>query len=304
MMNSIVSIIIPSYGGGQYLERCVNSALSQTYPLIEVIVVDDNGLGTPNQESTAHVMSKYKNDKRVKYICHEKNINGSAARNTGVRHSIGSFISLLDDDDVFYPSNIEQHMKVLPFLPDDYALTYCGLEEYLDNKLLRTVHKSFSGQDLYGILRHEIVIGSTSMCIRRSAWESLQGFDESFQRHQDWEFSARLMAKYKVKALPHIGFKRFLVLRNNPKKPEIAIQYRKHYLEKMKPLIATLSIEQQKDVILFNMLDAISSFIKNKEYINFFREFNKLHPGIRGVRFIFNRVKLIVSRGYFTIKTQ
>ena len=300
-MNNIVSVIIPSYGGGQYLERCVDSVLNQTYPYIEIVVVDDNGIGTPNQLSTAQVMAKYKDNERIKYVCHEKNQNGSAARNTGVKHAIGSYIALLDDDDEFYPTNIEEHMKVLPHLHEDYALTYCGLEEYLDGKLLRTVQRSFSGQDLYGILRHSIVVGSTSMCIKRSAWEELNGFDESFQRHQDWEFSARLMAKYKVKALPHIGFKRYLVLRNSPKNPDIAIKYRKHYLDKMKPLIATLSQEQQKDVVIYNMLDVLLSIMKNKEYGKFFKEYLKLHPGIRGVKFFYNRIMLVISRGYISI---
>lgn len=300
-MNNIVSVIIPSYGGGQYLERCVDSVLAQTYPNIEVIVVDDNGIGTSDQLSTEKVMLKYSNDNRVKYILHDVNINGSAARNTGVRNATGSFIALLDDDDAYYPSNIEEHMKVLPYLPGDYALTYCGLEEYLDDKLLRTVQRTFTGQDLYGILRHSIVVGSTSMCIRRTVWEELDGFDESFRRHQDWEFSARLMAKYKVKALPHIGFRRYLVQRNSPKDSEIAISYRVHYLDKMKPLIATLPQEQQEDIVIYNMLDVLLTLIKNQEYGRFCKEYVKLHPGIRGVRFFYNRIKNIIRRGYFSI---
>ena len=59
MEKSLVSVIIPSHGGGQYLERAVDSVLSQTYPNIEIIVVDDNGIGTPNQLSTQQIMQKY-----------------------------------------------------------------------------------------------------------------------------------------------------------------------------------------------------------------------------------------------------
>ena len=236
-MNNIVSVIIPSYGGGQYLERCVDSVLNQTYPYIEIVVVDDNGIGTPNQLSTAQVMAKYKDNERIKYVCHEKNQNGSAARNTGVKHAIGSYIALLDDDDEFYPTNIEEHMKVLPHLHEDYALTYCGLEEYLDGKLLRTVQRSFSGQDLYGILRHSIVVGSTSMCIKRSAWEELNGFDESFQRHQDWEFLTRILRKYKLKQVEPNGALLYYYIYpyniNRPSGKQVQI-YREHYLDKFK----------------------------------------------------------------------
>lgn len=301
-MNNLVSIIIPSYGGGHYLERCVDSVLNQTYPYIEVIVVDDNGVGTPNQIATAKVMEKYEGDCRVKYVCHEKNINGSAARNTGVKNAGGNYIALLDDDDEFYPSNIDEHMKVLPVLPEEFALTYCGMEEYLNGKLLRVIHRTFSGQDLYGILRHRIVVGSTSMCIRRSAWEAIGGFDESFRRHQDWEFSARMMAKYKVKALSHIGFRRYLLQRNSPQNPEVAVKYRKHYLDKMQPLIASLPKKQQKDVIIYNMLDVILSYLKSKQYIDFVKAYWNLHPGLRGIHFITNRIHVVLRRGYLFVK--
>lgn len=301
-MNDLVSVVIPTYGGGQYLERCVDSVLNQTYPHVEVIVVDDNGVGTPNQIATSEVMSKYANDGRVKYVCHETNINGSAARNTGVKNAGGDFIALLDDDDEFYPSNIEEHMKVLSVLPEEFALTYCGLEEYINGKLLRMVHRTFSGQDLYGILLHRIVVGSTSMCIRRSAWEEIGGFDESFRRHQDWEFSARMMAKYKVKALDHIGFRRFLLQRNSPQNPDVVFKYRKHYLDKMQPLIATLPPKQQKDVTIYNMLDAIISYLKNKDYFDFAKAYLKLRPGLRGIRFFYKRIILIIKRGYIQVK--
>ena len=228
----VVSVVIPSYGGGQFLERSVDSVLNQTYPNVEVIVVDDNGVGTPNQQATAAIMEKYNLDRRVKYICHEVNLNGAAARNTGVKNASGDYIALLDDDDMFFPNNIEEHMKILPLLSDDYALTYCGFDEYWGEKKVREVKRTFSGQNLYGILRHLIVVGSTSMCIKKSVWEELGGFDESFRRHQDWEFSARIMARYKIKAVDNIGFRRYIEQRNSPKKAETVIDYRKHYLDK------------------------------------------------------------------------
>lgn len=300
-MEDIVSVVIPTYGGGQYLGRCIESVLNQTYPYIEVIVVDDNGIGTPNQVVTEQIMTKYKENSRVRYICHKVNINGSAARNTGVRNSSGRYIALLDDDDVFYPQNIEEHMRVLPYLSDDYALSYCGHDEYIDDKKLREVCRLFSGQDLYGLFLHKIVVGSTSMCIRRSTWESLGGFDESFFRHQDWEFSARLMSQYKVKALSHIGFRRYIVQRNSPKKPELVISYRKYYLEKMKPIIEMLSKKQQRDIVVYNMLDAFMVYIKCHRYRDFLKNYYSLHPGYRGVCFLFFRVKTILKRGYIKI---
>ena len=64
----LVSIIIPTFGGGQFLDRALNSILHQTYSNYEIIVVDDNGIGTPNQIKTSVIIDKYLSDERFKYI--------------------------------------------------------------------------------------------------------------------------------------------------------------------------------------------------------------------------------------------
>ncbi len=301
-MNGIVSVIIPSYGGGQYLERTIDSVLNQTYHNLEVIVVDDNGVGSENQLKTEKVMSKYIDNERLRYICHPVNKNGSAARNTGVKVAKGDYIAVFDDDDEMYPYFVEEHMKVLPNLPSDYALTYCGSDVYdNNNKLIERRKVTFSGQDLYSLFLHRVEVSSSTLIIRKAIYEELGGFDETFRRHQDWEFTARVMAKYKVKALPIIGYARYKVKRNNPSNTKQALEYRHHYLEKMKPYIALLPKEQQKDVVIYNLLNASLGYLFNeKKYSEFIKEFFRIRPGIRGIRFLCkaakNRVKTLMNR--------
>ena len=107
MMDGLVSIIIPTYKGYDTLGRSVKSVLEQSYKNIEIIIVDDNGEGSENQIKTEDVLKSFLVDERVKYIKHKKNLNGSAARNTGFRHSNGEFIAFLDDDDEFLYISIE-----------------------------------------------------------------------------------------------------------------------------------------------------------------------------------------------------
>ena len=290
-MGQLVSIIIPSYGGGDFINRAVDSVLSQTYQDIEVIVVDDNGLGTEKQVITGQRMSQYENNPKVKYVCHEVNKNGSAARNTGFRSSRGEYIGLLDDDDYYYPERIEKQIELLKTLSEDYALVYCGCDIYQGEKKVGEKHPVDSSNMLFDLLAHKMAVGSSSILMRRSVYEKLGGFDESFRRHQDWEFTARIAASYKMKAIDVIGFRRYLEFRNSAKSPKQVKNYREHYLEKMKPYIAQLAEKQQKEVLIRNRVDVSLQFLKGKDYKGFLREYFNSKPGIIGMKMIYERAR-------------
>lgn len=296
-MSELVSVVIPSYGGGEFLRRTVDSVLGQTYQDIEVIVVDDNGVGTENQLKTAEQMRVYENNPKVRYVCHEVNKNGSAARNTGAKNAKGTYIALLDDDDEFYPDKIEKQMEVMSSLGDNYALTYCGIRAFVGETMDHEYRPTQSGSLLYEVLIHKVVIGSSSLLIKRSAWEEMGGFDESFWRHQDWEFTARVCAAYKVKATDHIGVKRHILMRNSPQNPDQTLQYRNHYLEKMKPLIERFSPKEQKFIVMNNLLDVCVQYLKAKQYRGFFKLYFSIKPGLYGVKYLYRRFKFAKERG-------
>ena len=126
-MNPLVSIIMPTYKGTDNICIAIDAALRQTYDNIEIIVVDDNGEGTENQIETEKLLQKYIKDNKIRYIRHKKNINGSAARNTGMKVSSGKYISFLDDDDdVLMPEKIEKQVRLFEQLDDGFGLVYCS----------------------------------------------------------------------------------------------------------------------------------------------------------------------------------
>ena len=289
-MNSLVSVIIPSYGGGQYLTRAVDSVLNQTYSNIEIIVVDDNGIGTPNQSSTQQIMQRYSTNEKVKYVCHEVNKNGSAARNTGFKHSSGRYIALLDDDDEYLPEKIERQVADIEMLDDSYALVYCGNEIIFKDKS-KIKKKTKSGHLFYEVMMHEVTIGSSSLLIRRNVWEELNGFDESFRRHQDYEFTARVAHKYKLFAEDFIGFRYMILNRNAPQNVDTALQYRKHFIDKMMPYIQTLPHHQQKKVIVSNMMYVCVQYLGKGQFRKFLKTYWSIHPGFYGIKYTFNKIK-------------
>lgn len=100
--DQLVSIIVPAYNAADSLERCVRSALEQTYENIEVILVDDGSIDkTPD-------MAEYLGsiDNRIKVI-HQSNRGLSGARNTGLDAACGELVFFLDSDDYIEPGEIE-----------------------------------------------------------------------------------------------------------------------------------------------------------------------------------------------------
>ena len=93
-MGPLVSVIIPTYHGANSLERAVNSVLRQTYTDLEIIVVDDNDPESEARRQTEAVIASL-NAPNLRYIRHEKNLNGSAARNTGIRHAAGEMLWMM-----------------------------------------------------------------------------------------------------------------------------------------------------------------------------------------------------------------
>ncbi len=245
----LVSVIIPTHQGSKYVKYAVESVLRQSYSNIEIIVVDDNGKGTIEQEKTEKKLKEYIDANKIKYITHLKNINGSAARNTGFKNSFGDYICLLDDDDEYYPDKIEREVRELNLLNDDYGMVFCGTNGS---------DKGKSGSILFEVLIHSVVIGSNSFMVRRNIWEQLDGFDESFKRHQDYEFTARVASITKIKYIKFVGFKSRLTKRNNPKSTVQAQEYRAHYLDKMIPLIKKFSVSKQKFIICCNCMEVSS----------------------------------------------
>lgn len=292
----LVSVIIPTYGGSKYISRAINSVLGQTYKKWELIIVDDNGLNSDIQKQTEDVVRPFLKDERIKYICHDYNKNGSAARNTGVANSSGSYIALLDDDDEYRPKFIEILTHELTKLPEEYALAYCSHVTYYNGKQFETIHALKSGNLLFENLSHRIEIATTSVLIRKEAFISIGGFDESFRRHQDWEFLARIASQFKIKAVDFIGYNRYLEWRNVPADAAKAKTFRLHYLEKMRPYIALLPAKQQREVIVGNRLDVALWYIKEKKYGDFIREYKSIKPGLFVLSFVFNRIRTKINR--------
>jgi glycosyltransferase involved in cell wall biosynthesis len=112
MSTPTVSVIIPTYNGAAFLSEAIQSVLKQTYPSIELIIVDD-----ASPDHTAEVVKQF-DDPRLKCIVHSKNRGADVARHTGLQASSGEIIAFLDQDDFFHPEKLQAHVAFLESHPD------------------------------------------------------------------------------------------------------------------------------------------------------------------------------------------
>lgn len=117
----IISVIVPVYKVEAYLDRCVRSIIDQTYPSLDIILVDD---GSPDN-CPAMCDAWAKKDRRIRVI-HKPNGGLSDARNTGVAAAKGEYISFIDSDDWIAPEMLDRLMHAME--RDDSDIAACAVE--------------------------------------------------------------------------------------------------------------------------------------------------------------------------------
>lgn len=262
-----MSIIIPTYGRSDRINRAIDSALSQNYSNFEVIVVDDNNPGTLEREETEKSIVKYKSQSNFRYIKHPKNLNGSAARNTGIKYSSGEYITFLDDDDEYFPDKIKLQVNSLESLDSSWGMCYTGYK-----KIDQYENIQFSAEKSEGFLpvkslSKNLFVGSGSnFMVRRSVVEEVKGFDDSFMRNQDLEFMSRVLLKYKIKHVDYTGFLVHNEIREIKYSYEEIVGINNSYKTRFKNIIGSLKKEDQEKVWLILSLLDVRDAITYKKY--------------------------------------
>lgn len=262
----VVSVIIPTYGRPDFLKRAVESVLQQTYPYVEIIVVDDNNPGTETRIKTEEIMRQYSEKHNVIYLQHERNKNGSAARNTGIRKASGKYICLLDDDDEMLPPRVELFVKKMESLDDSWGACYSGFTKILNHGVVAHGNETREGE-LYkaALMRSLYFCPGSNLFARTSLVKQIGGFDEGFWRNQDIEFLARLLEISKIARIPE----ETLVIHCENRVPakgsyENIVKLEQFYLKKFESRIKKLPQKEAKRLYQFFALERLRFAIQYK----------------------------------------
>lgn len=178
----LVSIIIPLYNQGRFIQETLESVFSQSYTNWEVIVVDDDS----TDDGGAIVKSMAQNDKRILYF-HQQNSGPSVARNEGISRSKGKYILPLDGDDKIGERYLEKAVEYLES-NDDCKLVYCRAEKFGEDTGIWTLPDY-----QYDKLLWENMIFCTAM-YRRSDYDKTDGYNPNMVLGlEDWDFWLSLL---------------------------------------------------------------------------------------------------------------
>lgn len=141
MDTPLVSIVVPIYKSADYLIKCVESLVNQTLKEIEIILVNDASPDPADDRVCNYYAS---NDKRVKYLVHQRNKGQGGARNTGIVNSSSTFIGFVDSDDWVEPEMFEKLYDAI--LREGTDVSQCYFTEHNGKKANIRKLKSFKRQ--------------------------------------------------------------------------------------------------------------------------------------------------------------
>ena len=195
-MPPLVSAVIPAYNYAQFVCRAVDSVLSQTYPQLECVVVDDG-----STDNTLEVLTPYGD--RIRVVS-KKNGGLAAARNTGVENSRGEYVAFLDADDWWHPEKIAKQVALAEQRPELGAIgtsweVVDGNLKFVKSKTPRRPVED-RATNVRGIACRTTWLGGSGSGVlaRKAVFDEVGLFDESMRAAEDIDMWMRIAQRYPV----------------------------------------------------------------------------------------------------------
>lgn len=259
----LVSVIIPTFNSAQYLPQAIDSALSQSYAKVEIVVVNDG-----STDNTKEVITPYQ--EKILYFYKENGGPGSA-RNFGIEKSHGEYIAFLDADDYWLPDKLQTQMDFIK-KHREYALIHSNtwiLEEYKE-LYPRFMNKQPSIGKIFKKLFLQNCINNLTVILKRECFDAVGGFDENeaLIGFEDYDLWLRIAVLYEIGYVDEI-VSVYRIHQRNISNEFKAIKSQIFLLEKFKNinpatknLFALLFFEKEKKVYF----RWACNLIENKKY--------------------------------------
>ncbi len=214
-----VTIVIPAYNYAEFVEQALESALRQTYPHLEILVVDDGSTdGTPT------ILERYAD--RVRVVTQD-NLGLSAARNRGLREAKHDLVVFLDADDLLHPSMVMLLSGTLSVCGDNCALV-AGCHRYIDVSGRPLEKRVLTPAETADVTRADLLVRShfspSAVLVRRRFLLAMGGFNEELARVEDRDMWLRLAERFRLVQIPDVIADVRLHFRNMSKDADLMCQ--------------------------------------------------------------------------------
>lgn len=255
-----VSVVIPCFNHGAYVDEAVDSIFDQTFQDWEAIIVNDGS----TDAFTNDKLHGYDRPKTT--VIHTENRGLPSARNRGIQESEGEYILTLDADDRFDASFLEKAVSILDSSPHVGAVS-CGV-------------KFFGGEEHTWLPKGggaEVFLVENGCCgnslFRKKCWEEIGGYDEQMvEGFEDWDFWIRMTSRSRrIHIIPEYLF----YYRRGPESMLGTIEKRgrradltRKLVEKHRKLFEThvAEVVYGKELVIQELRDSISGLLKSKDY--------------------------------------
>ena len=196
----LVSVIVPTYNYGRFIEETLECLRAQTYVNWECIVVDDG-----STDDTADRVSRFmERDARFKFL-RQENARQAAAKNNGLRNSAGQYIQFLDADDLIEPQKFEKQVQYLEAHPE-VDIVYGSMRYFKTETPAERLHWmwgenkpwmpeiSGSGKEVLTALVRQNIMVINSPLMRRRVVDAVGLFDNVLPPAEDWDYWLRCAA--------------------------------------------------------------------------------------------------------------
>jgi glycosyltransferase involved in cell wall biosynthesis len=184
----LVSVIIPCYNQAHFLAKAIESVLRQSYPNIEIVVINDG--------STDHTEGVAKAYPTVRYV-YQKNQGLPSARNAGIAHSQGAFLLFLDSDDWLYPKGVEANVQALLAHPEVAFVSGTFDAFYMQENAIKEGVVPVTANHYCQLLQGNYIGMVATVMFRRTVLEEFN-FDATLKNCEDYDLYLRIARKYPV----------------------------------------------------------------------------------------------------------
>lgn len=186
----LISVIVPAWNAEATIRDTIASVLGQTMPDFELLVIDDG-----STDRTLAVLDGI-SDRRLHRMSFD-NAGLAAARNRGIEHSRGEFLSFIDADDLWTPDKLEAQLAALRSRPQaGLAYSWTAFIDDDGRYLFAKEPQHFEGDVYAHLLRDCFIASGSNVLLRRRCVESVGSFDGRFPAVEDWDYWLRVAARW------------------------------------------------------------------------------------------------------------